>query len=237
MGTVQKQSRLQAIQFDKKEVKLKKPYSHGPYNKFNENEQWIRISEGCPNNCAPCAEPTELKWFGSPEIVRNDVKILDMNLLCHPEALGAIKELGEKRVNGHIVRYELTCGIDYRILTPDMAQALKAARFQNIRLAWDWAFSEQKRIKDTITILNKAGYPSKEIMVFMICNYRIPYDMNLRKLDLLKVWNVKAGDCYYDCQVAPDIVPIHWTDVQIKHFRKKIRKHNQIVRFGIDPEE
>jgi hypothetical protein len=124
MGTVQKQSRLQAIQFDKKEVKLKKPYSHGPYNKFNENEQWIRISEGCPNNCAPCAEPTELKWFGSPEIVRNDVKILDMNLLCHPEALGAIKELGEKRVNGHIVRYELTCGIDYRILTPDMAQAL-----------------------------------------------------------------------------------------------------------------
>lgn len=32
---------------------LNKPYSYGPYNKFNENEQWIRITEGCPlmNEC------------------------------------------------------------------------------------------------------------------------------------------------------------------------------------------
>ena len=33
--------------------RLSKPeikYSYGPYNKYNDNEQWIRITEGCPHD-------------------------------------------------------------------------------------------------------------------------------------------------------------------------------------------
>lgn len=60
-----------------KEVQLSKPYSYGAYNKFDGQEQWIRITEGCPNQCPYCAEPREFKIFDIPEIVRNKVKILD----------------------------------------------------------------------------------------------------------------------------------------------------------------
>jgi len=89
-------------------------YSYGAYNKFDENEQYIRITEGCPNNCPYCYEPTEIKVFEIPEIVRNDVKIMDMNILCKGEALSIINHLGSQKVNNRVVYYQLICGVDWR---------------------------------------------------------------------------------------------------------------------------
>jgi hypothetical protein len=218
-----------------KEVKLHKPYSYGAYNKILKDKQIIRITEGCPHDCPYCYEPTEIKIFGVPKIERNFVQIIDMNLICKKEALDIIKSLPEK-LNGHVIKYELVCGIDYRFLTQEIANELKKKNFIRPRIAWDWGFEQQYKIKDAIEILVKAGYRRNEIMVFMICNWRIPYEENCRKLDLCKVWNVKVCDCYFDGQIAPNIQPIYWTSEQIKDFRKKVRKHNQLVNFGIDPE-
>jgi len=211
-------------------------YSYGSYNKSNKVEQWIRITEGCPNQCPYCYEPREFKIFGIPKIIRNTVKIMDMNLLCKPEARRIIDDLGEKRVNGRVVYYELICGVDYRFVNIHVAHDLKLARFKNIRIAWDWSYNEQKRIKNTIDCFTKEGYNSNDLMVFMICNWKIPFEENCRKLDLLKMWRVKAADCWFDNQVSPNIQPIHWKPSEIKEFRKKVRKHNQLVNFGIDPE-
>lgn len=219
-----------------KEVKLTKPYSYGPYNKFNDQEQWIRITEGCPNQCPFCAEPEEIKIFEIPEIVRNKVKIMDMNLICKKEALQIIQELGSKKVNKKVVYYELICGIDYRFLTQEIANALKNSRFKRIRIAWDFGLDQQYKIKDAINMLLKAGYKPNNIMVFMICNWKTTYETNLKKLDLCKVWNVKVGDCWFDNQTSPNIKPIYWTPKEIKDFRRKCRKHNQLVNFKIDPE-
>lgn len=225
------------LQKPNKETGLTKPYSYGPYNKFNDKEQYIRITEGCPNQCPYCYEPEELKFFGIPEIVRNDVKILDMNLLAKPEALAIIIELGSLKVNEKVVYYELICGIDYRFLTQEIADALHENGFKNIRLAWDWGFNTQLKIKDAVEKLIKSGYNSKDLMVFMICNWKIPYEENLRKMDVCKVWRVKIHDAYFDNQLSPNFIPIHWTLEQMKDFRKKTRKHNQLVNFGIDPEQ
>ena len=216
--------------------KLTKPYSTGSYNKVDDTEQWIRITEGCPNNCPYCFEPREVKIHPIPEIVRNKVKIMDMNLLSKKQALDIMQELGSKKVDGKVVYYELICGIDYRFTTQELADALKQNRFKNIRLAWDWEINRQKAIKNCIQLLLKAGYIPKDITVFMICNWKISYDDNLRKLDLCKVWNVKVADCWFDNQLSPNIKPIHWNIYEIKDFRKRVRKHNQIVNFGIDPE-
>lgn len=219
-----------------KDVTLKKPYSYGPYNKFNSREQWVRLTEGCPHNCPFCYEPTEIKVFEIPEIVRNKVKIMDMNLLCKKEALTIIKTLGRKKVKGKVVHYELICGIDHRFLTQEIADALKTARFRRMRLAWDWGYEDQFLIKSAVGKLLKAGYKSNDLMVFMICNWRIPYRENLLKLDLCKVWRVKVCDCYFDGQTSPNIVPVFWSSSEIKRFRKKVRKHNQLVNFGVDPQ-
>ena len=58
----------------------------------------------------------------------------------------------------------------------------------------------------------------------------------MKKLELCKVWNVKVADCYFDNQLSPNIKPIHWQLPSILHFRRDVRKHNQLVNFGIDPE-
>ncbi len=220
--------------------KLKRAYSKGPYNKSDLTEQWIRISEGCPNACPYCSETTENGkepiHHPIPEIVRNRVRITDMNLIYKPRAVEIINELGAKRVNGKVVYYELLCGVDYRFMTQELSNVLHNNRFTNIRLAWDFSFALQREIKDTLKMLMKAGYSSKKLTVFMICNWRTPYLENCAKVDLCKVWNVKVADCWFDNQTPPDIKPIHWTDDEINNFRAKVRKHNQLVNFGIDPE-
>jgi len=90
-------------------------------------------------------------------------------------------------------------------------------------------------IKAAVNCLKKAGH--REISIFMICNHpAVSYKENILKLDLCKYWHCKVNDCYFDNQTSPGIIPIAWTNEQIKLFRKKVRKHNQIVGFGIDPE-
>ncbi len=221
------------------ETALLKPYTKGSYNKFDDQEQWIRITEGCPNKCPYCRESWEnpkLIVYDLPELVRNKVKIMDMNLLCKKESLGIIKELGRRKVNGKVIYYELVCGLDYRFLDQEKATALRQARFKNLRLAWDWEFLKQKEIKEAVKLLLNAGYDPKEITIFIICNWKISYEYNLKKLDLCKVWNVKVADCYFDNQLSPNIKPIHWDEEEIKDFRSKVRKHNQLINFRIDPE-
>lgn len=228
---------MQVQQRFHKDVQLLKPYSYGPYDKVRGDKQAIRITEGCPWNCPNCYEPTKIKIFGIPEIRRNHVLIYDMNLLCKPEALRILRELGEKRVNGKVVYYQLVCGIDYRFLTQEIADALKKSRFKRVRLAWDGSYSGQRKIKRAINLLVTAGYKRKELMMFMLCNYKtVSFDENLKKLDLAKVWNVKVCDCYFDGVVFPHVVPRFWSMNECVAFRKKVRKHNQLINFGIDPE-
>lgn len=219
---------------------LEKPYARGSYNKFNEVEQWIRISEGCPNNCVYCRETKECGaepiYFSIPQIIRNKVKILDMNLMYKPDVVSILFKLGNKRVNNKVVYYELTCGIDYRYMTIEKAEALRQNRFKNVRFAWDYGLDQQMKIKDCLGMLLKIGYKPKELSCFILSNWLISYTDCLRKLDLLKIWNVKVNDCWFDNQLSPNIEPIWWTKEQIKDFRAKCRKHNQMVLFGIDPE-
>lgn len=203
---------------------------------MNDAEQWIRLTDGCPNQCEYCYCPADLQNYGIPEIERNIVKILDMNLLVQPDSVKILTEFSFKKVNCKVVYYELVCGIDWRFLTQEKANLLKKARFRNIRLAWDGDLFQQYRIKDSLKMLLIAGYRPRDLTLFMICNWKISFNDCMRKLDICKVWNVKVADCWYDNQLSPNIRPIYWTSEEIRSFRKSVRKHNQIVNFGLDPE-
>lgn len=215
---------------------IKCSHSSGPYNKYDDKEQWIRISDGCPNGCTYCYEPKEEIVYDIPEIVRNDVKIMDMNLISKPQAIEIIQELGRKKVDNRVVYYELVCGVDYRFMKQRISDELKAARFKNIRIGWDLGYHQQFKIKRTIDMFVKSGFKLKKLMIFMICNWEISYQECLKKLYLCAVWGVKVSDCYFDGQTMPNVKPLGWNLEQIYDFRKRVRKHNQLVTFGIDPE-
>lgn len=219
-------------------IKKKVNYSYGPYNKSDKNQQWIRITEGCPHNHPYCYEPQEIKVFKMPEIIRNKVKIIDMNFLVpKKEPLILLQDLPDK-LNGKIIEYEFTCGIDYRFLTLEIAKLMKHKRFKRMRIAWDWWYRDQLKIKDGLNILYKARYKPEDVLIFMIRNWNISYEENCKKVDLCKVWNVKVADCYYDNQtkIFKKFIPIGWTTEQAHTFRKMIRRHNQLVNFKCDPE-
>ena len=108
-----------------KEYKLTKPYSKGFYNRSSDGIQWLRLSEGCPNQCLYCAETFENGkepiYYEIPETTENRVNILDMNLIYKPKALEIIKELGRRRYNKKDIKYSLQCGIDWRFLNQEIA--------------------------------------------------------------------------------------------------------------------
>jgi hypothetical protein len=199
--------------------------------------QQIETCNGCPNQCEYCHEEKKITIFPIPEIKENLVKILDMNILgARSDALEVIKELGSKKVNGKVVKYELVCGVDFRRMTQEIANLLHENRFIKIRWAWDYGLKHQYQMWKTFKMFRKAGYKSDLLSVFVLANWKIPYKDCLKKLDILKVWRVKINDCYFDNQIPPKFKPIYWTLEQLKDFRMRCRKHNQLVRFGFDPE-
>lgn len=218
----------------------KMTYGKPQYNVIKGEVQRIELSRGCPNGCPYCFEPLarnkrDVIIFPIPTLKKNKVEILDMNFLWQSNIIQRIRKLGSQKVNGKVVYYEEICGIDFRFMTQEIADELRKARFKKIRIAWDWTLKDQMKIKDAINMFIKAGYKAKELMVFIIANYKISYKNCLKKLDLLKIWNVKVCDCCFDGGYKY-AVPKYWTGEQIKDFRYKCRKHNQLVNFGVDPE-
>lgn len=210
-------------------------YGKPQYIKVKGDIQRIELHRGCPHNHEYCYEPTKNIDFPIPQLVRNYVQILDMNPLGRKNFLVTLEELREKRVNGKVVHYEAVCGFDFRVLTQELVDALKRTRFKRIRLAWDGSYKDQYKIKDAIKMFLKAGYSPKDLMLFVIANWRVPKEECEKKLDLMKVWNVKVCDCCYDGGYRY-AVPEYWTEEEIRDFRAKCRKHNQLVNFGVDPE-
>jgi len=189
----------------------------------------IQFTSGCPNSCSYCYEPKEIKTF-NPEIpeTKELIQILDMNFLANPQAKDILKRIPKRK-------YELVCGIDYRRLDQETADLLKKKGFIKIRWAWDFQFGQQRIHQKTWRKFIKAGYTPNSLSIFILVNWKIPYRDCCKKLDLMKVWNVKINDCCWDggYKIAK---PIYWSPDQIKKFRHKCRKHNQMVLFRIDPE-
>lgn len=203
----------------------------------------IQFTKGCPNSCEFCYEPKEIEVY-DPKIPEAEklVQILDMNILANPkheEIMGDLMEAKNKA-------YELICGVDSRRLNQGLCNFFHNARFIKMRWAWDYNFGQQKKHQKVWKMFLKAGYKPHELSVFMLVNWKIPYEECCKKLDLLKIWNVKVNDCCFDGGYPKNEIDFNkdkrfnnkrfWDYSKIKKFRAKCRKHNQMVLFKIDPE-
>ncbi len=221
------------------------------YDLVNVDYQIIHTSRGCLRRCKFCGtwkiEPKfTYKKSIKNEVCSNRIIFYDNNLLANPYIKDILTELINAKQNGRVVYSESQCGIDGRLLTPEVAKLLKQARFLNTRIAWDHGYSQRRMIKKQIDMLVDAGYPAKDIYVFMIYNYEQDYYEMLKKLRQCKRWGVQITDCRYrplnqtfdnynprERQTNEDYY-IHpkWTDRQIKLFRRKVRQQNIMIRHG-----
>lgn len=222
------------------------------------------MMRGCIRHCKFCGtwkiEPrrtnkskeeiiNELKQIG-----KNKVIFYDNNLLANPFIKEILNEFSTLKINKKTVVFESQSGFDGRLLEKDseLAYLIKKARFQNIRIAWDNSINDKKSIRKQINLLIKAGYPAKDISVFMIYNFDVPFEDMIKKLEYCKKWGVQITDCRYrPLELDYDNYNPHmrkgqpegsfyihkqggWTDKKIRDFRISVRKHNIWIRYAKD---
>lgn len=207
------------------------------YNKCDDNEQWIRLSDGCFRSCWNCYCPKDKLSYDLPKIERNKVRFLDMNFLyAHNDPKEVLKELAKIKVNNKVVKYAFLCGLDFTLLNPEIIRLCKKARvgrFNNkgnwingLTIAWDRGINEKETIIKSIELIEFNGYRKKNIACFMLCNGKIPYSECVLKLKVLKDLRVQIQDCWYNNQKRGQIKPIYWTNEECKSFGKMCRSHN-----------
>jgi len=219
------------------------------YDLVDVDYQILHTSRGCIRRCDFCGtwkiEPkfTPKKSI-KDEIYSNWIIFYDNNLLANPYIEDILNELTEARHNGKVVYSESQCGIDGRLLTPSLASLLKRARFINPRIAWDYSYSQHRKIKRQLDILTSVGYNPRDIYVFMIYNWNHGFhEMEKKRLKCWE-WKVQIADCRYrplnqtydnydslkeqtrnDYYIHPN-----WTDNEVKQFRRNVRRQNICVR-------
>ena len=209
--------------------------------------QIIHTSRGCTRKCTFCGtwkiEP-EFKCEKTilPLIEKRRLVFYDNNLLANPHIDKILREISEYRAErGRRLSCESQSGFDLRLLTPERAKLLKAARFKSPRVAWDGTYKDWKRVKTAIGYLENAGYSHNDIFVFMIYNCTLEYGEMKKKLEACLRWGVRVIDCRYrpldytDDNYKPGSRPqkmgeyfVHenWTDSQVRRFRRSVRRQN-----------
>jgi len=218
--------------------------------------QIIHASRGCPRHCEFCGtwkvEP-RFTYLSSVKSLVSKRKLVfyDNNFLMNPNVDNILFELSELKSLGKIIWCEAQSGFDGRILIhkPQLATELRKAGFRYPRIAWDWEFAQHETIKKQLEILVSAGYPRKDIFIFMLYNWKIPFEDMERKRAKCWEWGVQIADCRYrPLNIINDAYhsrknsqpnnnyyihrEVGWADSFVRQFRKNVREQNICIRHG-----
>jgi hypothetical protein len=159
---------------------------------------------GCIRNCSFCAVP---KLEGQPFQIRPNTRIKhlvheshrrvilwDNNILGESHWRDVVSELQELDV-----QVDFNQGLDARLVTEEVASALKDLDIPTIRLAYDFT-AMRKSVRHAVTLLKGAGLTNRRmrhICAYVLYNYKDkPEDLFTRVRDLL-AWGVAAYPMRY----------------------------------------
>lgn len=226
------------------------------YDLVNVDYQIIHGMRGCSRKCSFCGiwriENLSFKTCSQieKEIQCNKLIFYDNNILINPDIENILIMLSSKLVKGKVVKSECQSGFDGRVLAqhPHYALLLKKARFENIRIAWDFAYTQHEEVYNWIKLLKNAGYNQRSIFVFMVYNWDVGYlELEAKRRKCFE-WEVQIADCRYRPlnQTFDNYCPNSknqtnddyyinslWTDALVKRFRSDVRKHNICLRYKI----
>lgn len=221
------------------------------YDLVDIDYQIIHTTRGCIRRCDFCGvykiEPTHtFKKSIKDEIIKNKIIFYDNNFLANPYVDKILNELILLKKQHKIKYAESQSGFDGRLLLnkPHLAKKLKLAGFKNVRIAWDHGLEDKKSIHQQVKLLIKAGFNPRDIQIFMIYNYELPYIV----LEQKRVECYKMGVGIADCRFRPlnitydnynpwkqnqtskeYYISSYWTDTEVKTFRRNCRRHNLCI--------
>jgi hypothetical protein len=214
--------------------------------------QIVHASRGCPRECPFCGtwriEPQfEAKRSIKDEIHLPGIVFYDNNFLMNPHVADILDELITLRRQGRVKWVESESGLDGRVLLekPHLAQMIRDAGFRYPRIAWDWGFDQYPRIYKQVELLERAGYQSRDLFVFVLYNHDISFEEMERKRLKCWEWQVQIADCRfrpldqlvdgYDPRATAQtseeyFVGEGWNDALVRQFRRNVRRQNICVR-------
>jgi len=216
--------------------------------------QILHTSRGCIRKCDFCGTWKIEPKFKSKKTIRREIQkrklvFYDNNLFANPQFKNILDELIELKQSRKILWCESQSGFDGRILIemPILGRKIKKAGFRYPRIAWDWGIDQSESIRKQVKVLLDSGYQPKDIGIFMIYNWKIPFEEMEKKRIACWKWRVQISDCRYRPldQLYDYYKPrkrnqtnkeyhIHveagWSDDLVKQFRRNIRRQNICVR-------
>jgi len=219
--------------------------------------QIIHASRGCDNRCRFCGTWKIEPRFVPQKTIKDKIRygklvFYDNNLLANPHIEKILSELSELKQQGRIQWCESQSGFDRRILigNPHMARLIKEAGFRYPRIAWDGQYRDYRSVKRELDLFADAGYGSREIYVFMLYNWDLPFEEMEKKRIKCWEWKVQIADCRYRPldQLFDDYRPLRtdqtsedyyihekagWSDALVKQFRANVRRQNICVRQNV----
>lgn len=227
------------------------------YDLVEVDYQIIHGMRGCSRKCPFCGiwKIENLSFKNAKEIKKeicsNKLVFYDNNMLVNPNIKSILSMLSKTTYNGRVLNCECQSGFDGRILSkkPELALLLKKARFNNIRLAWDFSYEQFPEVEKWISILENVGFKRKDIFIFMVYNWSFDYTELEAKRKKCFELGVQIVDCRfrpldqifdnYNPQIKNQTnkdyyIHSNWTDSLIRNFRANVRKHNVCIRYRID---
>jgi hypothetical protein len=214
--------------------------------------QIIHAMRGCFRKCAFCGtwkiEDHESFDTNFPDrIIKNKVIFYDNNFLRNPNIRDCLRRMAKMRIDGKSLVCESQSGFDGRILDQELAILLKEAGFRNPRIAWDNSIDDFEEIRRQVGFLVKAGFKPKDIYVFVLYNWKYPYEIMEEKRMKCYELGVQIADCRFRpldqlsdryngrLPQSGDDYYIHpkWDDLSVKQYRSNVRKHNICIRHGL----
>ncbi|MFY9303411.1 MAG: cobalamin-dependent protein [Atribacterales bacterium] len=228
------------------------------FNSHPIDYQIIHTSRGCLRECPFCGTWIIEPEFKAKESIKDEVRfkkivLYDNNFLMNPYVENILEELCKLKRDKKITWVESQSGFDGRVLMekPYLATLIKKAGFRYPRIAWDGRFEDYEYIRKQLEMFLNAGYKSKDIFVFVLYNWEIPFEEMEKKRIKCFEWKVQIADCRFRPlnQLFDNYNPhktgqtlsdyyIHeqagWNDYLVKMFRKNVREQNICVRHDLD---
>lgn len=176
-------------------------------------------SRGCIRACPFCVVPKKEGRFHQVGEIRDLVNprskfvtLLDANLTADPDVLGKLTEMRERGLTVNI-----TQGVDVRIMTDEIAQALSnlrlAGKDKRIRYAWD-LMGYEKQVTEGFATLSRHIKPYRHTC-YMLCGFNTTWEEDVYRFRKLRELGVYPYVMIYNKESARQAGTL---DLRLMHF-------------------